>query len=510
MQHSLLIKVISILLVILFVEVNIIPTTEGNTEKDEILKTNLNKKEIENNDYQKKFFEIPPYEEWNKTFGGGDFDNCFSIDRTNDAGFILAGRTSSYGSGSMDIWLIKTDSYGNELWNKTFGGADSDWGYMVKETNDQGYIITGGTKSYGAGLEDAWLIKTDSNGNKQWSKTFGGLNYDYSYSVQQTTDGGYALTGFTESNSNGSRDVWLIKTDADGDEIWNKTYGGIEYDFGYSVQQTIDSGYIIAGYTGSYGLGYSDIWLIKTDSYGNELWNKTFGGGDDDFAYCVQQTSDDGFILIGRTWSYGAGLNDAWLIKTDSNGNKQWSKTFGGVSYDYGYSVQQTPDNCFIIAGGTQSFVNGPNADVWLIKTDSNGNELWNKTFGGYGHDKAYSVQYVTNDEYIIAGGDDSFGNNHDAWLIKVASGRRLKTTFIIGRISDLNENNDFLTFKAEKILKIQLFPLRINICKLGEHITITNRYLGILNQNIIFGFFRVPISRKIVRTSCNQIDRRI
>jgi len=510
MQNALCTKGIALLVIILFVAVNIIPIIKGYKEKDEIITIDLNKDIKENSYYHEKFLEIPPYEEWNKTFGGVEFDNCFSVDKTIDGGYILLGRTGSYGAGSMDVWLIKTDANGNEIWNKTFGGADSDWGYMVQQTNDNGYIIGGGTRSYGAGLEDVWLIKTDSYGNEQWSKTFGGTDYDYGYSVQQTTDDDYILTGYTESYGAGSRDVWLIKIDANGDEIWNKTFGGIDFDYGYSVKQTTDDCYIIAGFTGSFGAGYSDVWLIKTDANGNELWNKTFGGTDDDFAYCVQQTTDDGYILIGRTWSYGAGLNDAWLIKTDSSGNKQWSKTFGGISYDYGYSVHQTPDNGYIIAGGTQSFVIGPNADAWLIKTDSDGNELWNKTFGGYGHDKAYSVQYITDDEYIIAGGDDSYGSNHDAWLIKVAAGRTLKTTFIIGRITDLNENNDFFTFKADKILYIQLFPFRINIYKSGEQITITNRYLGILNQKIIFGFFRVPISRTTDCPNYSEIDVKI
>lgn len=498
MQNSLVKKVIALIILVLYVNINIMPLTKGYEEKEEIFKSNLINNISEKSYKPEKIFVFPPYEEWNKTFGGKEFDTCFSVEKTSDNGYILLGRTGSYGAGSMDVWLIKTDADGIEIWNKTFGGADSDWGYMVKQTYDDGYIICGGTKSFGSGLEDVWLIKTDATGDKQWSKTFGGTKYDYSYSVQQTTDGGYILTGFTESYGAGSRDVWLIKTDTDGHELWNKTYGSSNYDYGYSVKQTTDYGYIIAGYTGSYGAGYSDVWLIKTNANGVEIWNNTFGGDDDDFAYCVQQTTDGGYVLIGRTWSYGAGFNDAWLIKTNSSGIKQWSKTFGGISYDYGYSIQQTPDNGYIIAGGTQSFVTGPNADVWLIKTDSSGNEIWNKTFGGDGHDKAYSVQYISGDEYIIAGGDDSYGSNHDAWLIKVSGSRMLKTTFIIGRISDLNENNDVLTFKAVKLLYIQLFPFRIIIYKSDEKITITNRYLGILRQNIIFGFFRMLISNTV------------
>ena len=497
MQNKFHVKTTAIIIIILLIEVNIISIITVGDNVNYGYQFNFDNDEKFNKIRNIKLY-MPPYEEWNKSFGGVEFDISYSVEQTTDGGYILAGRTGSYGAGSMDVWLIKTDANGDEIWNKTFGGAESDWGYMSHQTSDNGYIIGGGTRSSGAGLEDVWLIKTDSSGNVQWSKTFGGTSYDYGYSVQQTTDDGYIITGYTDSYGSGSMDVWLIKTDANGDEIWNKTFGGTSYDYGYSVQQTTDDGYIIVGYTGSYGKGYSDAWLIKTDANGDEIWNKTFGGEDDDFAYCVQKTTDTGYILAGRTWSYGAGLNDAWLIKTDSSGNKQWSKTFGGTSYDYCYSVQQTPDNGYILAGGTQSFVIGPNADAWLIKTDSNGNELWNETFGGYGHDKAYSIQYITNDRYIMAGGYDSYKKDNDAWLIKVLGRRSLRTTFIIGRITDVNKNNDYISFKAVKLLYMHLFPFQLIVYNSGEKITITNLYLGIISKKIIFGFFRMPISSSL------------
>jgi len=443
MQKPLSKKGIALVIFFLLIIFNFITITEGYTLKDENIELKTNRKIYDKYCFNERFLKTPPNEVWNKTYGGVDFDTCSSADKTIDDGFILLGRTGSYGSGSMDVWLVKTDSDGDELWNKTFGGFDFDMGNLVKQTNDNGYIIIGGTKSFGSGLEDLWLIKTDVNGV----------------------------------------------------ELWNKTFGGTGYDYGYSVQQTNDGGFIIAGFTDSYGAGYSDVWLIKTDVNGVELWNKTYGGDDDDFAYCVQQTTDDGYILVGRTWSYGSGLNDAWLIKTDSNGNIKWTKTYGGKSYDYGYCVVQTSDEGYVIAGGTQSYVVGPNADAWLIKTDSDGDELWNKTFGGYGHDKSYAVQYISDDEYIIAGGDDSYGNNHDAWLIKVSDNGILKTTFIIGKISDYSKNDDFTTFKSIKILYIHLFPIRIKILKSDEKITITNWHLGIINQKIIFGFFRMIVN---------------
>ncbi|MAW83526.1 MAG: hypothetical protein CL832_03690 [Crocinitomicaceae bacterium] len=361
---------------------------------------------------------------WTKTFGGTDWDVGSSVQQTTDGGYIITGSITSFGNGSEDVYLIKTDGNGDSLWTKTFGGTGWDVGSSVQQTTDGGYIITGGVESFGNGNDDVYLIKTDQSGNELWSKTFGGVDGEGGSSVQQTNDGGYIIAGSTSSFGNWS-DLYLIKTDGSGNEQWFKIFGGTYLDVGESVQQTNDGGYIITGVTSSFGNGSEEVLLIKTDGNGDSLWTKTFGGTDmdEDWGNSVQQTNDGGYIITG--WTHPDPTpgsfedSEVLLIKTDGSGNEEWTKTFGGADGESGSSVQQTNDGGYIIAGSTSSFGNG-NEDVYLIKTDGSGNEQWFKTFGGVDGESGSSVQQTNDGGYIIAGSTSSFGNGgSDIYLIK-------------------------------------------------------------------------------------------
>jgi len=249
-------------------------------------------------------------------------DQTSSLIQTTDGGYALVGFTESYGAGSEDFWLVKTDASGQAEWNETFGGTMNDGtrrGSLI-QTTDGGYAFVGGTSSYGAGASDMWLIKTDASGQMEWNETFGGIMDESSDSLIQTTDGGFALAGGTDSYGAGESDFWLVKTDANGQAEWNKTYGGAGGESVNSLIQTTEGGYALAGGTDFYG--DFDFWLVKTDVNGQAEWNETFGGIDVEDCKSIIQSTDGGLVLAGYTFSYGAGEADMWVIKIKQSETK--------------------------------------------------------------------------------------------------------------------------------------------------------------------------------------------
>jgi len=280
------------------------------------------------------------------------------------------------------------------MWQRNYGGPDLEEGFCVQQTTDGGYIIAGMSASFG-NLYQVYLIKTDSMGDTAWSRTYGGASYEYGYSVHQTTDGGYIIVGFTDSFGNG-RQVYLIKTDSFGDTLWTKTYGDTLTEYGYAVQQTTDGGYIIVGLTNSFGNG-NQVYLIKTDSLGDTLWTKTYGGPGRDRGFSVQQTADGGYIIAGD-FNYPLNYDPVALLKTDSLGDTLWTKTYGTEWY-FGRSVQQTLDGGYVIAGYNNS------GGAYLVKTDSLGDTLWTKViYWEGGAIESYCVRQTLDGGYVMAG----------------------------------------------------------------------------------------------------------
>lgn len=365
--------------------------------------------------------QISAQQIWMKTYGGDQLDQALSTQQTNDGGYIVVGGTNSFGHGLEDIWLIKLDKLGDTLWTKTFGGSNDDKAYYVQQTMDHGYIFTGYTKSYGYPGMNVILAKTDSSGNSLWVKILGDVNRNWALSVQQTVDLGYIVVGFTQINSTNQSVIWLIKTNSDGVSIWTKSYSVGDMNWAGSVRQTDDEGYILAGFTETNNS--RDALLIKTDLLGDTLWTKTYGGPFYDWIRDLHQTSDGGYLLTGVTQSDSTNGQDVWLLKTDLNGEVIFSKTFGGSLDDWAYSCAvQDKNQGYVITGGTYSFGNG-DADAWLIKTNLLGDTIWTKTYGGVNHDFASSISKTQDNGFIIAGGTSSFGaGDSDVWVLKTDS----------------------------------------------------------------------------------------
>jgi hypothetical protein len=363
---------------------------------------------------------------WWKAYGGIGNEEGHSVQPTTDGGYIVAGSTYSFGPGTPDsqnVYLIKSNAQGDTLWTRVYGGAGVDVGQSVQQTTDGGYIVAGYTTSFGAGHDDAYLIKTNAQGDTLWTRTYGGPSYEYGYSVQQTVDGGYAIAGVT---GHGMGDFYLIRTDSSGDTLWTRTNGGANTEWCDAMRLTADGGYIITGLTYSFGPGIPDsdnVYLVRTNAQGDTLWTRCFGGRSWDEGYSVAQTADSGFVVAGLTQSFGAGMEDVYLIKTNARGDTLWVRTIGGTANDFGNSVQPCADGGLVIAGVTYS--SGPGGgDVYLVKTNALGDTLWTRTYGGGTNpDWGNFVRQCSDGGYIITGGTYSFGaGNEDVYLIKTDS----------------------------------------------------------------------------------------
>ena len=357
-----------------------------------------------------------------KTIGQPNFEErCTDVELVtgiSTSGYIICGFTDYYGAGSDDVYLIKTNNFGDTIWTKTYGGTASDMGNEVEQTADGGFIVVGNTTSFGAGATDIYVIKTDINGDTLWTKTYGGINSESGNSVRQTTDGGYIIAGATASYGTLS-EGYVIKTNSVGDTLWTKTYGGIDNDEFNSVKQTTDGGYILCGESKSFGLGVNYVYLVKTDSLGNVQWSGTYGGTVSNYGAEVQQTTYGGYAVGGSIWT---SKMDVLLFKTNASGLLTWSKVYGGQFADQGYSMQQTSDGGYIVSGMTDAFTFQSSIDVYVVKTNSIGDTLWTKVYGAI-TDMGNSVRQTPDGGYIIGGHNIGFNlpgyYSKDIYLIK-------------------------------------------------------------------------------------------
>jgi hypothetical protein len=348
-------------------------------------------------------FAQAPDTVWTRTFGGEENDEGRAIQPTNDGGFIVCGSTYSFGAGNSDVYLIKTNSIGDTLWTRTYGGNLYDEGNALQPTSDGGFIVCGTSLSFDSGHADVYLIKTDGEGITVWTKTLLGEHNIKANAIRQTSDGGFIITGCYQYVTNGGSDtnvVCLIKTDADGNQVWSKPLGEGE---GNDVLQLSDGKYIVTGYiNGTAG-------LIKTNEYGMRLWYREFHEPDSyAIGYSLQKTYDGGYIIAGFTYNFNSLISDAYFIKTNSMGIKQWSKTY---SYGVARSILQTSDGGYISTGGIDGH-------VFLLKMDSVGNTRWIKT---YGEVVVYNLVQMNNGGLIIAGYTTNTAGNHDVYLMKTA-----------------------------------------------------------------------------------------
>ena len=369
----------------------------------------------------------PPDTLWTRAYGGTGDEWARDIIQTEDGGYVIAGFTSSFGSGGNDAQVLKIDSGGDLVWSTIIGGPAEDRVYVLDETNDGGYIAAGRTHSFGVGEADFYLVKLNSLGDTLWTSTYGGTGMERAYAVQQTTDGGYILAGYTASFGAGLEDFYLVKTDSNGDTLWTQTYGGVGTDWAYSACQTTDGGYILAGYTAPDEYSPTWVYLVKTDQDGDTLWTRAIRRNPTfyfDMAYYIQQTTDGGYIFAGQTPDAGTiSTADILVGKTDAQGEVEWIRNFGGSEdEDMAFQIRQTPDNGYIFVGYTSCWGAG-GMDTYLVKLDSAGTMMWSQTYGGFANEIGYAVCLTTDGGYVTAGYTYSFGaGNSDMWVIKTRS----------------------------------------------------------------------------------------
>ena len=377
---------------------------------------------------------------WTKLYKDGYQAYGYSVKQTDDEGFVFTGSTTPYGYLYSDLYLVKTDSQGNLVWSKTFGSNFTDRGQDVQQTEDDGYIVVGTIIPAGETWSDVYLIKTDENGDSLWTKHYGGLDTDWGCCVEQTTDGGFIISGNTNPSPILSYPI-LIKTDENGEVEWYRVYDFVEGK-GSSVIQNQEGNYIIAGISYSIGPGEGAVLTMKVDANGDTIWIKTYGGNYIDAGNGINEV-EGGYAVAGATHSFGAGDYDFFLIRTNEDGDSLWSNTYGGDEMDNGLDFDLTFDGGYVLAGWTESF-GAMIKDYYIVRTDSTGDSMWTLQLGGYLSDIAQSIQQTDDGGYIVCGTSDSFEPSEysEVWLVKLDSSANVVWE------RSLNQPNEFTFYQ--------------------------------------------------------------
>lgn len=369
-------------------------------------------------------FVTLPVLTFERLLGSHDANRGSHAIRTSDGGYLVAGSVLNDEDEFLDLLLLKCDQYGTLVWNATFGEEEeTDSGVDLFEAAD-GYIILGNSTSYGSGSSDAWLLKTDFNGNLQWSKTYGGSFADRATQLLPLPDGGFLVSGDSKENAGNGRDAMLIRLDAEGNEQWTKYYGGTGGETASSVTIAADGNYLFVGSTTSHNSEDFDIYIVKTDNSGNELWNKTVGGVNWDEASSVKSTTDGGFIISGYTLNQGAGAKDGYLVKTDADGNVQWDNAYGLDHADEFSDIVELPDGGFLAAGYAITIFtdNDQFSDLFIVRTDAQGNEMTRQFYGGDKDDHSSSMFIDSDGGIVLTGTSYSYSKSSDVYFMKVNS----------------------------------------------------------------------------------------
>ncbi|HHT9134177.1 MAG TPA: hypothetical protein ACFYD2_04680 [Candidatus Avalokitesvara rifleensis] len=399
---------------------------------------------------------------WAATYGGRYSDCAGSIQQTNDRGYIVAGSTRSFGSGSADIWILKLRSDGSVEWQKSYGGDGYDNAYSIQQTKDGGYIVAGLTKSFGTGEDDICVLKLKADGAVDWQKTYGGDRYDEAHSVQQTKDGGYIVAGWTDSfgAGPGDRDAWILKLRSDGTVEWQKTYRedeGAKEEYALSIHETRDGGYIVGGGTESLGATLdSDAWVLKLTQDGAVDWQKTYGGISVYAANSIHETRDGGYIVAGARGSLGAAEGfDAWVLKLTQDGAVDWQKTYGGIGDDSAFSIHETGKGGYIVACGTESFGAGE-CDFWVLKLGPEGSVEWQKSYGGDDWEWPNSIHETDDGGYIVAGETKSFGAGEaDSLVLKLRPDGYIDSSCDFIRETNISGEDNNAAVKSPRVIPL-------------------------------------------------------